>query len=119
MQSGDALKFTDIEGGEVVPWRERRSGNLQVMRANHLAAHFQFRPETRMAAGLIQVKGLHEQTGQNMLNMTFPAGTAGRVRCTLNAMQQFSCGNCRNNDQRRLELAEESRHVEFTPFVGN
>ena len=56
-QAGKTLDFDDIVGGEVVSQRDHRSGHLQVMCANHLAAPLQVRPEAHMAAGWLKIKG--------------------------------------------------------------
>jgi len=69
LEAGHTLKLLGIEGGDFVPERETRCGDLQIMWTDHLPARLKLRPDSGVNARLRQVKRLNGQGGQDLLNV--------------------------------------------------
>ena len=96
-----------------MPESERGGGNLQVMRPDHLPARFQVRPDARMAAGLVEIKGLHEHGSKNLFHLLLTPSAAGRVLRPLSAVKEFGCNHGGNQRLRGGKLAQETLQIKF------
>jgi len=70
--------------------------DLEVVCANYRTAHFQIRPDARMAPGLGQIERLHGEGSQDLFHMLFTAGFAGGVLRSFDTMQQLRGGDRAN-----------------------
>ena len=100
-----------------MPQGKARSGNLEIVSADHQATCFQIRPQPRMAARLGEIEGLHEQGSENLLHMMLAPCSASDVLCPLDAVEQLGGRDGGNERLGSRELPEEARHVELSPFV--
>ena len=106
-QAGDALKFANIEGGNIMVKSDSRSRYLQIVSADHQAAHFQVCPNLGMIPSLKQIKRLDKDRCENLLTCRWRralrlASAARSTPCrSSDAVMAVISGGCDENWRRK------------------
>ncbi len=89
--------------------RQGRSGNQEIMRADHHSARFQVSPNPGMESRLSQFKRLDENRRKYPLNMLLASCFSSSVNGSLDAVQEFRSSDSSDQQAGCREIAGESR----------
>ena len=95
LQSGNSLKFLNIERSDFVAERQSRGSNLQIVWANHLPARLKLCPNSSVNTRLCEIEMLDGKRGEDLFHVPLSANLAGGVLRALDTVEEFGRASCR------------------------